>query len=583
MIEDSPNSSPIRNSRTRMLITLGVMLFAGFLLATTVSYLISRNSIRQSILKNDLPLSSNNIYSEIQRDLFEPILISSLMANDTFVKDWLHAGEKDESAILRYLKHIQQRYKTITSFLVSDATRQYYQADQVLKTVNETSPVDKWFFRVREMNKDYEINVDPDLANQNTMTIFINYRVTESDGRFLAATGVGLSVSSVKALMQEYRTRYHREVYFYNRNGDLVLHGLDPNRSESSEKPHSREILQPIFERVAAGNTDINFSAVGPRGALANFRYIPELDWILVVEQTSDGTEPLFYQALGLNLLVCVITAIILLRMIRQTALRYQRNLEHQNQELQQKNARIEQQAAELASANQELDALHREKDEFIGITVHDLKNPLASVMGFAEFLQQDATVSGNAREYADYIALSSRSMVEQVEELLKLTELEAPAALQMERVDAAEAIRVAAQEYAFHAQAKSILVNLDLSESLHVHANRKWLASTVGNLLSNAIKYSPEHRPVTVRLRAVETEVEIAIQDHGIGIPEAEQPRLFRKFERLSPRPTAGESSSGLGLYLVQQMITRMGGRIRCQSSPGQGSTFTLTLQRAG
>jgi len=581
MPEDPLLSSSVRKSR--VLVTLGVMLFLGFLLTTTISYLISRTSIRQTILRNELPLSSNNIYSEIQRDLFEPILISSLMANDTFVKDWLHAGERDESAILRYLKHIQEKYGTITSFLVSDATRKYYQSGQVLKVMREEDPIDKWFFRVRQMPKDYEINVDPDLANQDAMTIFINYRVEEADGRFLAATGVGLSVNAVKALMQEYRTRYHRDVYFYDRKGQLVLHSFDPNRETSPETPHSLETLQPILARIAAGESDISFSSVGPNGALANYRYIPELDWILVVEQTSDGTQPLLFQTLGLNLLVCFVTAAILLRMIRQTTLRYQRNLESRNRQLQEKNDRIEQQATELKAANRQLDALHREKDEFIGIIVHDLKNPLSGVLGFSELLQRQFPEGSEIRDYAAYITQSSRSMLEQVEELLKLTELQTPGALRIGPLDAGRILRQAAESHRLPAQEKRISIQMEGSESALVLANEKWLLSAIGNLLSNAIKYSPEQSRITLGLHPAAGRVEIAVRDEGIGIPEEEQTRLFRKFERLSPRPTAGESSSGLGLYLVQQMILRMDGEVRCQSKPGHGSTFTLVLPAGG
>lgn len=75
-----------------MLLPLGGLLFVGFLLTSTINYAISRHTIRETILEDELPLSSDNVYSEIQRDLFEPILISSLMANDTFVKSWMTQG-----------------------------------------------------------------------------------------------------------------------------------------------------------------------------------------------------------------------------------------------------------------------------------------------------------------------------------------------------------------------------------------------------------------------------------------------------------------------------------------------------------
>ncbi len=568
-----------------MLILLGAMLFIGFLLTSTISYLVSRNSIRQAILQNELPLSSNNIYSEIQRDLFEPILISSLMANDTFVKDWIVGGEVKEDAITRYLKHIQEKYTTITSFLVSENTRKYYHSDHILKVVREDNPLDAWFFRVRKMNTPYEINVDPDMANKDTMTIFINYRILDKDGKFLGATGVGLSVNAVKTLMQEYRVRYNRKVYFYDRQGKLVLRSSDSTSDESNsgDAHHSAEVMKSILAQIDAGKTNLNVSVVGENGAMANYRYIPELDWILVVEQTSDGTRSILFQSFGLNLLICLLTSIVLLTMIRKTILRYQRNLEARNQQLQQNNIQIERQAAELAEANKKLDEMHREKDEFIGITVHDLKNPLGSVLGFSDLLSQERSLTAEAREFVNNISVSSYAMLEQVEDLLKLTELETPTKIHLETLDASDAVRQALQGYTFHAKTKNIALTLDLPQGgVPIHTNKEWLIASLGNLLSNAIKYSPMHSRVTVALVRKDAQVEISVKDHGEGISQEEQERLFRKFERLSTRPTAGESSSGLGLYLVQQMVLRIGGSVRCESEKGNGATFVMTFPLA-
>jgi len=580
-----PESNSSLLPKSRMLITLGLMLFAGFLLTSAVSYLVSRNSIRQAILQNELPLSSNNIYSEIQRDLFEPILISSLMANDTFVKDWIQTGEKDESAIVRYLAHIQQRYGTITSFLVSNQTFKYYHSDKILKIVSETNPADDWFFRVRGITSDYEINVDPDMANKNAMTIFINYRILDNEGKFLGATGVGLTVSAVKALMQDYRTRYHRDVYFYDLEGKLVLHGFDDSEGNKPllSDHHSEEAMRQVLAQIAEGKTNINISGVGKNNAMANYRYIPELHWILVVEQISDGTRPILFQSLGLNLLICLLTAIALLSIIRKTVLRYQRNLEARNRQLQEKNAQIEQQAHDLTNANRKLDAMHQEKDEFIGITVHDLKNPLNSVIGFSDLLQLDTTITGEPKQYVNYISASSRYMLEQVESLLKLTELETPSELQLVPLDATATVRQAARDYGFHAKVKDISLVLNLpDEPVTARANEKWLESSISNLISNAVKYSPEGTTVTISLVQKETSVKISVRDQGEGIPNDEKGRLFRKFERLSPRPTGGESSSGLGLYLVRQMITRMGGDVRYENEKGSGSVFTISVPRA-
>lgn len=184
--------------RRSLYILLTLVMAGGFLTISLLNYHTSKKAIHDSIVTSQLPLTSDNIYSEIQKDLIRPILISSLMAGDTFVRDWVLGGERDGTAMQRYLKEIMERHGAFTSFFVSDATRNYYHADGLLKQVREGEERDRWFFRVREMKEPYEINLDPDIANKDALTIFINFRVYDFDGRFIAATGIGLTADSVQ-------------------------------------------------------------------------------------------------------------------------------------------------------------------------------------------------------------------------------------------------------------------------------------------------------------------------------------------------------------------------------------------------
>jgi signal transduction histidine kinase len=101
-------------------------------------------------------------------------------------------------------------------------------------------------------------------------------------------------------------------------------------------------------------------------------------------------------------------------------------------------------------------------------------------------------------------------------------------------------------------------------------------------NLLSNAIKYSKPGSDVRCALDTDGTSVWLHVVDHGPGLSDDDQQNLFKKFSRLSPQPTAGEPSNGLGLWIVQKMAKGMGGDVRCKSALGQGSTFSLMLPMA-
>jgi len=234
------------NSKTVLVPIITALLVVGFLVTSLASFFVSRASLRKEISYNELPLTSDNVYSEIQRDLLTPIFISSTMATDTFLRDWVLNGEIGPENIEKYLNEIKQKYNTVSSFFVSDKTMNYYYADGILKTVSQNEPRDQWYFRVKNMTDDYEINVDPDMANQDQMTIFINYKVYDYNHNYIGATGVGLTISSVKRLIEEYQNKYNRTIYFFNEDGEVKLSGdnFGQNIKHISSLSHHKQLKE---------------------------------------------------------------------------------------------------------------------------------------------------------------------------------------------------------------------------------------------------------------------------------------------------------------------------------------------------
>ena len=114
------------------------------------------------------------------------------------------------------------------------------------------------------------------------------------------------------------------------------------------------------------------------------------------------------------------------------------------------------------------------------------------------------------------------------------------------------------------------------------VWIDAEFFLRVAGNLVSNAIKYSPAGTTVTMTLAIERDELQLRVQDQGPGISAADQKKLFRKFTRLSARPTGGETSSGLGLAIVKRITDAMGGRVRCESELGRGATFHVAVPAA-
>lgn len=312
----------------RLLGWLSFILVAGFLVTSIAAYIVSRDAIREGIEDQALPLTGDNIYSEIQKDLLRPVFISSLMAYDTFVRDWILGGEADSAAIERYLMEIKQKYGTVTSFLVSERTRRYYHAGGLLKSVQDNEPLDKWYFRVRDMQNAYETNVDPDMANRNTLTVFINHRVLDYDGNFIGATGVGLTFDSITHLIDAYEARFHRAIYFVDAQGNVVLTGKSaPHRKGSIRNQPGMSTIAAAMLNGSAKPTPLEYRA-GRATVLVNSRFIPELGWYLVVEQNvSDEVKPV-QQVFFANLAVSAAVTLLVLAITLFAVNRAQRRLE---------------------------------------------------------------------------------------------------------------------------------------------------------------------------------------------------------------------------------------------------------------
>lgn len=312
----------------RLLGWLSLLLLLGFVSNSVINYMSSREHIRKNIAENSLPLTSDNIYSEIQKDILRPVFIASLMAHDTFVRDWLLAGEQDQDAIIRYLAEVKKKYGTVTSFLVSSQSGHYYYADGLLKTVSENEKRDVWFYRVRDMKQDYETNVDIDMGNRDAITIFINHRVEDYAGNFIGATGVGLTLDSMSQLIESYQDRFHRVIYFTNTEGRVMLAGrsLNQNRGFLRGIPGLGNLEAEILNRDAVP-TQLSYESPGGRVQVSS-RFIPELGWYLVVEQgEAEDMQPV-QRVLLLNLAVALAITLLVLALAWLTVRRYQARLE---------------------------------------------------------------------------------------------------------------------------------------------------------------------------------------------------------------------------------------------------------------
>ena len=303
--------------KIKMILLVTAILVCGFLTTNILSFQVSKNALRTTLLNNELPLTSDNIYSEIQSDFIRPVLVSSLMANDTFLRDWVTGGENDVGKISRYLDAIRKRYNAFTAFFISNNTLNYYHFSGPSRTLNATDPHDAWFFRVRDMVDTYEINVDENKEQENALTIFINYKTFDGDGNFIGVSGVGLGLDSVKEVVKKYEQIFARNIFFVDKEGVIRV----SSRGEIVNKniKNLKGMQDLVDDSLSQERGSFSYSRDGEEYLLTT-RYIPELKWYLFVElpesEATSGIRRGFVKNIIIGLGVIAVTIVLVIYVI---------------------------------------------------------------------------------------------------------------------------------------------------------------------------------------------------------------------------------------------------------------------------
>jgi diguanylate cyclase (GGDEF)-like protein len=314
--------------KSRLLWWLGIILTVGFLGSSLLGYMAARNTVRDNIVNQGLPLTSDTVYSEVQRELLRPISISAQMAENTFLRDWMLAGETDIGPVVRYLRNIKDRFGADTSFFISERTRKYYHPLGLRQVVRENDPKDAWYFRTRGLKTPYELNADPDEANRDKMTVFINYRLLNANGTFLGVTGVGITLNSLQKLLEGIEKRFERRVYFADTSGKIVLaNNKDLKLGGSLQSiPKLKDITTRLLNKNAV-TTSASYQN-GNSMVQVHSKFVPELKWFLIIEQDEANAIAPFTRLLLINLAVGAIATVLVLALTVLAVNKYQARLE---------------------------------------------------------------------------------------------------------------------------------------------------------------------------------------------------------------------------------------------------------------
>ncbi len=244
----------------------------------------------------------------------------------------------------------------------------------------------------------------------------------------------------------------------------------------------------------------------------------------------------------------------------------------------------VKERTAELAAANRHLQELDRLKSLFVASMSHELRTPLNSIIGFTGMMLQQipGPINAKQRDYLERVASSGRHLLALIGDVIDIAKIEAgQAQAYVERFDLGAVINESVDQVRAEAEKRGISLHVDLPEPLQMVSDRRRLMQCLLNYLSNALKYTSQGLVSVRAVRSRETaQVEISVQDTGIGIAADEQRRLFQPFSRIDSEITRRTAGTGLGLYLTRKLVIDvLGGRVSMESRAGEGSTFRLHL----
>ncbi|MHB8707758.1 MAG: two-component system histidine kinase PnpS [Desulfuromonadales bacterium] len=229
------------------------------------------------------------------------------------------------------------------------------------------------------------------------------------------------------------------------------------------------------------------------------------------------------------------------------------------------------------------LQRLENIRRDFVANVSHELKTPITAIKGSVETLLGGAIdEADSAPRFLDIIARQADRLNAIIEDLLALSRIEQEeekVGIQLTPVPVEEVIQGALQSCQVTARDKQVRLTVDCPANLRCRANAPLLEQALVNLIDNAIKYSSEGGKVQLAAHPVEEGLEITVRDFGCGIERQHLPRLFERFYRVDKARSRKQGGTGLGLAIVKHIIQAHGGQVRVDSTPGEGSLFTITL----
>lgn len=315
--------------KARLVFILSLILLVAFVVTSVVNYNVSREAVRTELITSSLPLTRDTLHSELRAELMRPLFVSSLMASDTFLRDWALTGEQDVAQVAKYLNEIRTRYGFFTAFFISDESKRYYYHSGILKKISRMDLHDVWFYEFVGRGVEYDLDIDTNQAAENQLTLFINHRVEDYAGYLLGVAGVGLDLDRFAGLISGFQDKYSRRITLVDQFGTVQVSSDTAQAEQVSihDLPGISSISQQI---VQVRGEPANFEYEGEHGnVLLTARHMPDIGWTLLVEQDEEAALATARGNLVRTLVVGVAAWLVIVGISVWTVNHFQRKLVH--------------------------------------------------------------------------------------------------------------------------------------------------------------------------------------------------------------------------------------------------------------
>ncbi len=243
----------------------------------------------------------------------------------------------------------------------------------------------------------------------------------------------------------------------------------------------------------------------------------------------------------------------------------------------------LQDKAAELEDAYEELKKMDKLKSEFISNISHELRTPLTSIKGYASLILDEkmGNLNDKIRDSLDIIDRNVDRLTDLIDDMLDLTRMETGKInYKMERIQLDEVVRNSVEDLRLSASKKGLEITYKLPEyPLNITGDKGRLTQVMTNLLENAIKFTPSGGKIHIEVEDRDKDIHVKVTDTGIGIPDDKLSEIFTKFYQVDSSTTRKTGGTGLGLYMVRNIIAAHNGKIWVESKLGEGSKFHFIL----